>query len=82
MDRLDRLTCEEVFARLDDFMDRELGPEEARRVQEHLDACARCAMEYRFEVSIVQGVRDKLRRIAAPGDLLARINERLSRSDH
>jgi mycothiol system anti-sigma-R factor len=78
---LDRFTCEETFARLDDFVDRELSPDEMRKVQQHLDACAACAAEHRFEHSVIQGVREKLRRIEAPADLLARISQRLPRPD-
>ncbi len=49
MTRTDRMTCEEVFQRLDDYLDRELTPDEARMVKEHLDTCAACAAEHRFE---------------------------------
>ena len=69
----DRFTCEEVFARLDDYLDRELSAEETQLVRAHLDTCAVCASEYRFEVGVLAGVREKLRRLAAPPDLLARI---------
>ena len=78
MGQLDRMTCEEAFARLDDFVDRELAPEEMKRVQEHLDTCAACAAEYRFEATLITGVRDKLRRIAVPPDLLSRISRKLA----
>jgi anti-sigma factor (TIGR02949 family) len=74
----DRYTCEEVFARLDDYLDRELAAEEMRLVREHLEACAICAGEYRFESGILEGVRGKLRRLAVPGDLMARISARIA----
>lgn len=74
----DRLTCEEMFRRLDDFMDRELSAGEAKLVREHLETCAVCAAEYRFEESMLTRVREKLRHIAAPPDLLKRISARLS----
>lgn len=73
----DRLTCEEVFARLDDFLDRELSPAEMELVREHLKACDACAGEYRFEAGILQGVREKLRRLGAPTDLMKRISARI-----
>lgn len=69
----DRMTCEEAFRRLDDFIDRELGAEEMRLVQEHLAVCAQCTREFNFEISVIDGVREKLSRIAAPPNLLARI---------
>ena len=74
-----RLTCEEVFARLDDFLDRELAPEELRLVQQHLDTCAACAGEHRFESHVLSEIRAKLRRIAVPERLRAAIAAQLSR---
>jgi len=73
-----RLTCEEVFSRLDDFLDRELSAEEIRLVEEHLATCAACAGEHRFETQVLDSVRAKLRRIAVPADLKASILRRLS----
>ncbi len=80
MSRPDRLTCEELFRRLDDFMDRELRDEEAALVREHLETCAVCAAEYSFETSMLTSVRDKLRHIVAPPDLMAKISARLARA--
>jgi anti-sigma factor (TIGR02949 family) len=73
-----RLTCEQIFARLDDFVDRELSAREMRLVQEHLDTCARCASEHRFESTVINDVREKLVRIDVPTGLALRIAERLS----
>ncbi len=75
----DRMTCEEAFRRLDDFIDRQLNPEEMRLVQEHLAVCARCTREFNFETSVINGVREKLSRIDAPPNLLARIASSLTR---
>ncbi|MEQ1832540.1 MAG: zf-HC2 domain-containing protein [Candidatus Eisenbacteria bacterium] len=80
MSRPDRLTCEELFRRLDDFMDRELHEDEATLVREHLETCAVCAAEYSFESSMLTSVREKLRHIAAPPDLMAKISARLART--
>jgi anti-sigma factor (TIGR02949 family) len=73
-----RLTCEQIFARLDDFVDRELSPREMRLVQEHLDTCAQCAGEHRFEATVISDVRAKLGRIDVPVGLALRIAQRLS----
>ena len=70
----DRLTCEEAFERLDDYLDRELTGDQMRLVHEHLEICAVCASEYRFESGIIAGVREKLRRVAVPEGLRARIS--------
>jgi anti-sigma factor (TIGR02949 family) len=74
---LDRMTCEAAFRRLDDYLDRELSPEEMRRVEEHLRICEVCTSEFVFEAIVLTGVRRKLQSIEAPADLLARIAARL-----
>jgi hypothetical protein len=43
-------------------------------VREHLETCAMCASEFDFEQTVIDDVRGKLRRIRAPGDLMARIS--------
>ncbi|MDH3497554.1 MAG: anti-sigma factor [Gemmatimonadota bacterium] len=72
-----RLTCEETFRRLNDYLDRALSPEEKRLVEEHLETCAGCAREFRFEMSLLDNLRAKLSRIDIPEDMLARITRRL-----
>ena len=70
---LTRFTCEEAFRRLDDFLDRELSAPEMHLVREHLETCEGCAREFRFEASVIDGVRRKLRQIDVPPSLQARI---------
>lgn len=73
----DRFTCEEALRRLDDFLDRELRPEELQRVQSHLETCAACAREFGFEAAVVTEVRTKLRRIGVPTELRTRLSRML-----
>ncbi len=73
MTHLSRYTCEEAFRRLDDYLDRELSPEEMVLVREHLEVCGACAREFNFETSVLKGVGRKLQQIDLPGDLQARI---------
>lgn len=80
MARIDRYTCTEVFRRLDDYLDGRLPPEEVARIDVHLDACAECASEYRFEGSLLDGLKRKLRRVELPKGLEARIAEVLRRA--
>jgi len=75
---LDRATCEQVFRRLDDYLDRELSPTERTRVEEHLQFCEMCASEYRFEASFLVQVREKVRRIAAPPEVRSRLLQRIA----
>lgn len=74
---MDRVTCEEMFRRLDDYVDRELGPEEIQLVEEHLEDCTNCAAEYAFEASVIRQLRAKLRHIDVPSDLLERVSRSL-----
>lgn len=66
-------TCEDVFRRLDDYLDRELSAEEMDRVTEHLETCAQCAQEQRFEARVIDTIKGKLRQLKAPDLLLKRV---------
>jgi anti-sigma factor (TIGR02949 family) len=78
--RLDRTTCEEAFRRLDDYLDRRLTPDDLRLIDQHLQVCDACSREFTFEASVIKGVREKLRRVPAPADLIARISEQIARA--
>lgn len=80
MTQIERYSCEQVFSRLDDYLDRALSPAEQTLVDQHLRECEVCAHEYRFEGSFIAEVRAKLRRIRAPRDLLQRISLKLEQS--
>jgi anti-sigma factor (TIGR02949 family) len=75
-----RVTCEEAFRQLDDYLDRELAAEEMRLIEEHLAICSSCLREFTFEGSVLDGVRGRLRRVAVPPDLLGRISADLARA--
>ncbi len=72
-----RCTCQEAFARLEDFVDRELDPAELERLESHLQACARCAPHFAFERDVLAGVRRQVSRIRAPAGLVDSILSRL-----
>jgi mycothiol system anti-sigma-R factor len=78
---MDRYTCEETFRRLDDYLDRELPAAETERVQRHLETCAWCAREFRFEASVLSQVREKVGRLSAPPDLMARVSLALQQEE-
>jgi len=80
MTPVNKLTCEEIFRRLDDYLDRELNPEEMRLVKEHLDTCAQCAHEHRFDRRVLDTVRDKVQRIGTPEDLRSRVAAAIQRA--
>lgn len=62
---------------MDEFLDRELAAHEAALVREHLETCAACASEYSFEEHVLLTVKAKLRRVAIPAELRARIERSL-----
>ena len=72
-----RLSCGEAFARLDDYLDRELTTVELAQVERHLELCVACSGEFGVEARVLGEIRAKLRRIRAPSDLLTRIAARL-----
>lgn len=73
------LTCLEMVARLDDYIDRQLEPEEVGKVDAHLAGCVECAHEFRFEAAVLEAIRQRARRIALPPALLARIHASMER---
>lgn len=72
---VDRYTCEQVFERINDYLDRELSAEEMALVQEHLDTCAVCAREYAFEGTVLDDLKEKLRRIDLPPSVREKIGK-------
>jgi len=74
MASLDRYTCEDVFRRLDAYMDRELNADDVRLLEQHLETCATCAAEHKFESRLLAGLKQKVRRIAVPSNLMDKIS--------
>lgn len=68
-------SCHDVFRRLDDYLDRELSDAEMGQVAKHLDTCAQCAQEHRFEARVLDSIKAKLAKIQVPSLLLERINK-------
>lgn len=78
MTPVDRYTCEQVFQRINDYLDRELSAEEMALVRQHLDTCAQCAAEYTFESSVLAELKAKLRRIDLPQSVIDKVEAILS----
>jgi anti-sigma factor (TIGR02949 family) len=79
VERKDRYTCEEMFRRLEDYLDRELPADQMTRVREHLEGCAACAEEFAFEAEVLEEVRRKVRRITVPQTFVQRLAAALAR---
>ena len=80
MNQPSHFDCAQAFARLEDYLDRELAPDEIRHVEEHMALCEVCAREFQFEAGVLCALKEKLRRISAPPDLVARIRQTIQQS--
>jgi anti-sigma factor (TIGR02949 family) len=69
--------CAEIIRRLDEYVDRSLGPRERRQVEAHLAGCLDCAAKFRFEAALVTAIRERLRRIDVPSHLVESVLRRL-----
>jgi anti-sigma factor (TIGR02949 family) len=72
--------CEEAVKRLNDFLSRELAPEEEVQVQQHLKDCNGCFQKFRFEETLLRRLRDAVGQVQAPDGLRQRIQSLLHRS--
>jgi len=80
MSSVDPVTCEQVFRKLNDYLDRELEDVEMQQVAAHLETCAQCASEHAFEATMLSTLKEKLRRVAVPPTLLEKVQRILSAS--
>jgi len=63
---LDIYGCHEALARLDDYIDRELSPEETHKVQQHLRICRECAHKFASEAELVAAIKSRVQAIHLP----------------
>lgn len=66
---LDIYGCREALERLDDYVDRELSPEEERRVRQHLKICRQCAQKFKFQQDLLVGMRAKVGQLPPSADV-------------
>jgi len=71
------MRCEEIRARLDDWAEGTLPPQESRDVAAHLATCAACAAEARELKALLAAAAELPREILPPRDLWAEIDVRL-----
>jgi anti-sigma factor (TIGR02949 family) len=73
--------CQQAVQRLNDFLSRELQPEEEVLVQRHLQDCRGCFEKFRFEETLLKTLRDKMSQVQAPDGLRQRILGLLHKSN-
>ena len=67
------LDCGKAKALLDDYLKQELTPELAAEIRRHLEHCAPCFSQARFEANFLTVVETHGRRDTCPGKVRARI---------
>ena len=72
--------CQQAVQRLNDFLSRELAPDEEALVQRHLTECRGCFEKFRFEETLLKTLRERVGQVQAPAGLRQRILGLLSKS--
>jgi hypothetical protein len=67
------MECEEVLIRLWEYLDQELGPEEARTVEGHLRSCSSCHPRYCRDRAFLALLARQRERCSAPQSLVLRL---------
>ncbi len=80
MNPLDRVTCEHAFRHLDDYLDHELTPQEMQEIKAHLEICAMCAKEFRFQAEVLEEVRERIQRLALSPTLRGKVTSALRKA--
>ena len=61
--RAEELSCSDTFARLDEFVEREVEAKDADKitplVREHLDMCPDCCDEYEALLAVLENTREQ-----------------------
>lgn len=78
----ERLTCSDVEALLDDYLDGELSVADTESVDEHLALCASCSEERSFEESLLAELKCRLREVTPPPDLVTKVDSVIAASGH
>jgi anti-sigma factor (TIGR02949 family) len=71
------MECEEVLIRLWEYLDQELGPEEARTVKGHLLSCPSCHPRYCRDRAFLALLARQRQRCSAPRSLVVRLRRAL-----
>jgi anti-sigma factor (TIGR02949 family) len=70
---MNRLDCEEAMAHLHDYLKREITPDLAEQVRNHLDRCRDCFDHARFEENFLLLLRTRVGRATCPDEVRNRI---------
>lgn len=61
--RTEELSCDEIFAKLDEYVEREAGKKDAAQlmplIRQHLDTCPDCCEEYEALLDVVEKTEEE-----------------------
>ncbi|MBI5474326.1 MAG: zf-HC2 domain-containing protein [Ignavibacteriae bacterium] len=75
------MECKDIAEQITAAVDRALTQREQQLVDDHLSQCPRCKQQFEIESFTRMFVRQRCRRVSAPGDVMQRITERLASED-
>ena len=70
--------CSEALLRVFEFLDGEMGPDECRKIQAHLDDCTTCLKQYHVDQALKAMVKRSCACEEAPMELRTLILQRLT----
>jgi mycothiol system anti-sigma-R factor len=74
------MECDEVLVRLWEYLDQELGPEEAAAIEAHLGCCSGCYPAYACDRGLLELLARQRATCSAPMYLVLSIKARLEAS--
>lgn len=77
MESMGMISCEDALARLWEFLDGELSPEDEAAVKKHLEICNRCFPHYDFQSAYFEYTRQVREREHAPTPLRKELFHRI-----
>jgi mycothiol system anti-sigma-R factor len=76
---MSRLSCEQAVELIMDFLKRELPPEVAQAMQDHIDECRPCEQHVNYESRFVLILGNRLGKERCPETLKAKLLDSLAR---
>ena len=65
--------CQEAVKRLNDYLSKELRPDEEAEVERHLTECKGCFAKFHFEETLLRAIRESIAQVRAPNPLREKI---------
>ncbi len=66
--------CDEVISKLEDYIDKELTPEEENEITAHIESCPSCKNEFDFAIAVRKALKN-IEMPPAPADFAEKVNK-------